>query len=270
MILTPELLIQLAEAGASVEVRADGSFTMTAAPVLKDESAERRRAADRERKAESRALVRRNPQTSTESSDKSDPSPSLSFPPAPPLSPSPTPPSPHAPTPTHPHPPTPAAAHTCEDEPKPAKAKRQILHANDEEWLKTLEADPTYAGIDLRRELGKMQQYCNLNRKLSSRRRFLNWIGRIEKPMTSTAAPRPLSPAQREMAAWFGRLPDDWTAEECQLWDSLPMVTDEDMQALRWFYTASGYGYLRQSLPSLLQNMRKEIDKAKNYTPPEK
>ncbi len=75
--------------------------------ILKDESAERRRAADRERKAESRALVRRNPQTSTESADKSDPSPSLSFPPAPPLSPSPTPPSPHAPTPTHPHPPTP-------------------------------------------------------------------------------------------------------------------------------------------------------------------
>ena len=67
--------------------------------ILKDESAERRRAADRERKAEIRASVRRNPQTSTESADKEDktlpPSPSLPLPPQ-------TPPSP-----AHPHPPAP-------------------------------------------------------------------------------------------------------------------------------------------------------------------
>lgn len=90
--------------------------------ILKDDSAERRRAADRERKAEIRASVRRNPQTSTESADKEDKtlplSPSLPLPPQ-------TPPSP-----AHPHTPAPVPTHVREDaavlildqpEPKPAK-----------------------------------------------------------------------------------------------------------------------------------------------------
>jgi len=70
--------------------------------ILKDDSADRRRAADRERKAENRASVRRNPQTSTESADKKDktlpPSPSLPLPPQTPLSPA----HPHPPAPVHP------------------------------------------------------------------------------------------------------------------------------------------------------------------------
>jgi hypothetical protein len=150
----------------------------------------------------------------------------------------------------------------------PQKVKREVLHANDEEWLKSIEADPTYEGIDIRRELGKMQQWCNLNHKLSTRKRFLNWIGRIDKPMAGSVVTQlPLSPEQREIATWFGRQPDDWTPAERLTWDGLPMLTTEDMDALRWFYTKSGYAYLRKSLPSLLAGMRDQIDRAKNYTP---
>ena len=136
------------------------------------------------------------------------------------------------------------------------------------EWIAHLENDPTYRGIDVRRELGKMQQWCLLKKKPASQQRFLSWLNRIDKPILGTSQiSAPLSDEQREISTWFGRQPDDWTAEERQMWDALPMLTKEDMDALRWFYTKSGYGYLRKSLPSLLKNLRAEIDTAKNYTP---
>lgn len=229
--------------------------------ILKDESAERRRAADRERKASLRANVCGIPQNSLESADIATPSLSPILPPSLPLSP--TTPFPHAPTHLPPHPP---ASHVREDAPQ--RAKRTMQPASDELWLKTIENDPTYAGIDIRRELGKMQQWCLLKRKQPSRARFLNWIGRIDKPLIAPAAFNfPLSDEQKEIATWFGREPENWTQAERQLWDGLPMVTKDDMNALRWLYTESGHEHLRQSLQALLENLQKEIDKAKNYEP---
>lgn len=147
------------------------------------------------------------------------------------------------------------------------RPKRAIAMAEGE-WIAHLENDPTYRGIDVRRELGKMQQWCLLKKKPASQQRFLSWLNRIDKPILGTSQiSAPLSDEQREISTWFGRQPDDWTAEERQMWDALPMLTKEDMDALRWFYTKSGYGYLRKSLPSLLKNLRAEIDTAKNYTP---
>lgn len=231
-------------------------------PVVCDPSAERRREKDRERKAALRAHVCGIPQNSAESADKPLPSPSLSL-------------SLLSPTPpflSHPHTPSPASAHVREELPiqetKPSKPAKKPNLANDEDWLKTLEADPTYTGIEIRKELGKMQQWCLLKRKQPSRSRFLNWIGRAEKTLAPPASfSFPLTSQQREIATWFGRNPDDWTVDERSKWDSLPMLTSDDFQALKWLYTESGYGYLRQTLPSLLQNWRGEIDKAKNYDP---
>lgn len=64
----------------------------------------------------------------------------------------------------------------------PKKAKRTIAMAEGE-WLSHLENDPTYRGIDVRRELGKMQQWCILKKKPASQQRFLSWLNRIDKPM---------------------------------------------------------------------------------------
>ena len=56
---------------------------------------------------------------------------------------------------------------------------------SDDEWLNALSADPTYAGIDVRNEFGKMTRWCEANRKLPSRKRFVNWLNRAEKPIST-------------------------------------------------------------------------------------
>jgi hypothetical protein len=38
-----------------------------------------------------------------------------------------------------------------------------------------------------------MQAWCSANRKQPSRRRFVNWLNRAEKPMQPTAAYRPMA-----------------------------------------------------------------------------
>lgn len=263
----PTLIADLIRAGVNPDlvqrVTAALIDASTATPVVCDPSAERRREKDRERKAALRASVCGLPQNSAESADKPLPSPSLSLsllPPTPPIL-------------SLPHTPTPASAHVRDEpqnsEPKPSKPAKKPNLANDDDWLKTLEADPTYTGIDIRQELGKMQQWCKLKGKQPTRMRFLNWIGRADRKPISTPAQFsfPLSEEQREIATWFGREPDDWTVEERATWDRLPMVTGDDFAALQWFYRESGYKYLRQTLPALLHNWKAEIDKAKNYDP---
>lgn len=54
---------------------------------------------------------------------------------------------------------------------------------SDEEWLDDLANDPAYKGIVVKTEYGKMQRWCQVNHKQSSRRRFVNWINRIDRPM---------------------------------------------------------------------------------------
>ena len=53
----------------------------------------------------------------------------------------------------------------------------------DEQWIIALAADSTYAGIDVKREFGKMSAWCATNKKQASRRRFVNWLNRVERPM---------------------------------------------------------------------------------------
>jgi hypothetical protein len=59
-----------------------------------------------------------------------------------------------------------------------------------EDWLKELEADKTYQGIDVRREYGKMLAWCNVRRKQPTKRRFINWINGAEKPLPSKHSAR--------------------------------------------------------------------------------
>lgn len=75
------------------------------------------------------------------------------------------------------------------------KPKRAAVAAppSDSEWLASLKANPAYHEIDIDREHGKMTAWCGLNGKMPSRRRFLNWLNRAERPMgmqARAAAPR--------------------------------------------------------------------------------
>ena len=48
--------------------------------------------------------------------------------------------------------------------------------ASDEAWLAELEREPSLAGIDIRRELGKAQFWAKNNRRDCTRKFFLNWL----------------------------------------------------------------------------------------------
>jgi uncharacterized protein YdaU (DUF1376 family) len=64
--------------------------------------------------------------------------------------------------------------------------------ASDEEWLSQLSSDPTYAGINVRIEFGKMKTWCLHNHRQPSRRRFVNWLNRCDKsvwPASNGAVP---------------------------------------------------------------------------------
>jgi hypothetical protein len=270
-LITPELLLKLAQAGASVEVRADGSFTMTAATKLsasEKRSERNRRYYERLKASES---VLNSSETSESDAGKTPPlplSPSLPLSPQTPLSPA----HPLAPTPAH-------NARTREEAEKfsleppaeTAKPKRKTPEpADDDAWLQGLASNPLYAGLNLRLELAKMQVWCETNRCLPSRRRFVNWINKAEQGLVAPS--EPLTSQQKAISGWFGRREDEpWGADELALWRQILPIHPDDWQALEWFYTvATGDKRLCQSLRALLSKWRSEIDRAKNYNPDQK
>jgi len=66
--------------------------------------------------------------------------------------------------------------------PKRKKKKEKVV-VSDEEWIKTLEDNPIYKGIEVRILHGKMLVWCENNGKKPTRRRFVNWLNREDKPL---------------------------------------------------------------------------------------
>lgn len=54
---------------------------------------------------------------------------------------------------------------------------------DDDEWLGGLCLATAYSGVDVRREFSKMQQWCSVNGKKPTRRRFINWLNRCDRPI---------------------------------------------------------------------------------------
>ena len=101
--------------------------------------------------------------------------------------------------------PSPPAPQGEEDAPKRVQQPKQPP-PDDETWLKELESDNTYAGINVRGELGKMQRWCETNRKKPSRKRFVNWLNRAEKPflLPGMNGHKPKHPAYTKESATAG------------------------------------------------------------------
>lgn len=55
---------------------------------------------------------------------------------------------------------------------------------DDKEWLVQLAANPAYQGIDVAREHAKMTVWAATRNVKATRRRFVNWLNRCEKPLT--------------------------------------------------------------------------------------
>lgn len=83
----------------------------------------------------------------------------------------------------------------------------------DEEWIKSLENDSTYAGLNIRQELGKMQRWCAEKRKTPSRARLINWINRAERPLAGLESANHRK-APRYPAYDAARATEGMTAEE--------------------------------------------------------
>ena len=58
----------------------------------------------------------------------------------------------------------------------------------DEEWINELKSNPAYEGVDVPREHARMVAWCSVNGKQPSRRRFVNWLNRAERPMRVSKA----------------------------------------------------------------------------------
>lgn len=57
--------------------------------------------------------------------------------------------------------------------------------ADDATWLADLAKDAAYAGIDVAREFAKMTNWCAAHSRQPTRRRFVNWLNRIDRPIQS-------------------------------------------------------------------------------------
>jgi uncharacterized protein YdaU (DUF1376 family) len=58
----------------------------------------------------------------------------------------------------------------------------------DDDWIAALKANPAYEGVDVAKELGKMNTWCAANYKQPTRRRFVNWLNRCDKPLNNSNA----------------------------------------------------------------------------------
>jgi hypothetical protein len=59
--------------------------------------------------------------------------------------------------------------------------KRKVQLASEEEWLKELEAEDVFKGIDIRRELGIAQSWCKDRQRICTRLFFKSWLIREAK-----------------------------------------------------------------------------------------
>jgi hypothetical protein len=63
--------------------------------------------------------------------------------------------------------------------------RASVKNQPEGEWVQDLQNDPAYMHIPVLVELSKMKRWCLENGRQPTRRRFVNWLNRIERPMTA-------------------------------------------------------------------------------------
>lgn len=110
--------------------------------------------------------------------------------------------------------PPPTTHPTGDKSPDVGRTAARAAPVDDEAWIAELESDLAYQGINIRAELGKMQRWCQANNKQPSRRRFINWINRAEKPITAQGQRPPAKHAaytpESATAGMTGQQIGDW------------------------------------------------------------
>lgn len=74
------------------------------------------------------------------------------------------------------------------------KGPQKVVPTSEEIILK-YSKDPTYEGIDVARQYGRMVNWCRTNKKNPSEKRFVNWLNRCDQPISET--PRKDNPNEK-------------------------------------------------------------------------
>jgi hypothetical protein len=70
-----------------------------------------------------------------------------------------------------------------EKEKEKEREKEKSKSLTDEDWLSSLAEKPVYSGLDVNTLYEKMLVWCENNGKKPTRRRFVNWLNREERPL---------------------------------------------------------------------------------------
>ena len=108
---------------------------------------------------------------------------------------------------------------------------------SDEIWVEELSKSPAYHGIDVKREYAKMVVWCGAAKKMPTKRRFINWLNKCERPLSVVNFKRqsaPLDPAKINVApefkewgkAKYPKRADD--IEAYRTWADVPQVLREE------------------------------------------
>ncbi len=146
----------------------------------------------------------------------------------------------------YPTPPQESAAERSENLPSESKSESSFLAISHrqrsngsvepaalQDWIEELRKDETYKGIDIKREFGKMTQWCKQNRVNATRRRFVNWLNRVDRPMTLDK-PKTLNkstlPVAPEFHEWAIKQYPDKTDEirRWKTWAEVPQPLREE------------------------------------------
>ena len=111
--------------------------------------------------------------------------------------------------------------------PKPRVAKATPAPQADSDFIEELAKSPAYEGIDVRREFEKMKAWSMTNKKVPSRRRFVNWLNRVEKPMNGYQPHKSAARASAEPQGWKA-----WINRE---WPDSAMASGGSREAHDWF-----------------------------------
>ena len=57
--------------------------------------------------------------------------------------------------------------------------------SSDDEWLAWLQTNPAYTGLNIERERHKCLNWCQENHCIFSRRRFINWLNKADRPINT-------------------------------------------------------------------------------------
>ena len=120
---------------------------------------------------------------------------------------------------------------------KPRSVRAPVLP--DDEYLEALQKNPAYSMLNVRHCYQKMMAWCEVNGRQPSRRRFINWLNKEDKPMTA--------PVKKQTGnANVGKSPDlllvtslQTAAEEAYMYDAVEdLIAAEDFVGLGEMYDA--------------------------------